>query len=247
MNELDELLEEGKQSGGFDIKEILFKYSRVWPLLILGSVVSVLGVFIYHRYTTEIFLARTSILIPDTNQNVDESLLNNFGFNFGATFLNELEILKSTSLSREAIANQGFEVSYFTKGRIKTIEEYKTLPFRVEYSDHSKVLNKEFRIAFEEGNKFRLSFADDSEDEQGTLYLPHTTIEGDGYALKVVFDKYVDLTGKEYFFKYNSPDRLISELHGSLQVNYAKAFTSIAVITCRTTVPVKNPPLFEAL
>src|SRR5690606_9734726 len=48
---------------------------------------------------------------------------------------NEMEVLKSRTLSEKTIEKLRFNISYFLEGRIKTVELYKNTPIEAVFSD----------------------------------------------------------------------------------------------------------------
>ena len=141
-----------KKTAAVDPKLIFFKIIRQWPILIIALMISLVAVYIFHRYTVEKYRLRSTLVIPDSNRSIDEGILDQFSFDFNPNFLNELEVFRSKGLTREAIQSLDFGISYTTKGRIKTIQEYKTLPFHVKLAPKMEhLMEKEFRISFVEG------------------------------------------------------------------------------------------------
>jgi tyrosine-protein kinase Etk/Wzc len=251
MEDFEELFGQGenkKETAAFNPKEVFFKYIRLWPLFIISCATMLLVVFIYHRYTAEKFSIRTTILIPEENKEIDQGILSALGnFDFGAVFLNEIEILQSKTLTREALDSLDVQVSYFSKGRIKTIEEYKSLPFKIEYDKvHAQLYNRDLKITFFEGNRFTVA----KEEEDGmskTKYSPNQWIETNEYKIKLRFKNYTDLAGETFDFRIHSNENLIADFHSRLSVTYLKAFTSIAVLTFTTEVPQKGVDFLEEL
>ena len=241
MEDFEELFnqtENKSKATGFNPKEVVFKYIRLWPLFIISTSLLLLTVFIYHRYTTERFNIEATILIPEQNRDIDQSILKEFSFDFGAVFLNEIEILKSKPLTRDALKDLDFDVSYFSKGRIKTIQEYRSLPFRVEYDDnHEQPFNEELRLIFYEGNRFSIGRDDQVEAEEPILFSPGDWVESSQYRFRVVFDVNANVLGKTYYFKIHTLESLVDSFYGRLEVTYLKAFSSIAVLRLNTEVP----------
>ncbi|WP_339606922.1 hypothetical protein [uncultured Roseivirga sp.] len=232
----------------FNPKEVVFKYIRLWPLFIISTFMLLLTVYIYHRYTTEKFSVRSTILIPEKNRDIDQSILAQFSFDFGAVFLNEIEILKSKPLTRDALDSLEFDVSYYSKGRIKTIEEYRTLPFTIQYDRaHVQPYDQEWKLVFYEGNQFSVAKAGEEEVESPVLFRPDEWIESGQYRFKLVVNNYSNLGGKNYFFKINSKESLINSFQSRLNVTYLKAFSSIAVLTLTTDVPQKGVDFMNKL
>ena len=101
----------GNQST-IDPRLILIKVIRNWPIFIVTVFLGLLVAFIYHRYTNERFKLSSTLLIPDTNPNIDPSIMQLFTSSNTSQFLNELEILKSEKMTGLALDTLDFDVQY---------------------------------------------------------------------------------------------------------------------------------------
>ena len=158
---------------GIDPTLILLKVVKRWPVFVLSTLVALLVVFIYHRYTTEKYRVRGTLAIPEANPNLSAGFLEDFLPAFNANFLNELEVLRSTRIIRDAIEHLDFNVEYLSRGRIKSFEEYRSLPFRIILTeDHEQLYNTEFKISFRDNNQFHLTISSDENHDQSELVPP---------------------------------------------------------------------------
>ncbi|WP_286755655.1 GumC family protein, partial [Roseivirga sp. UBA838] len=239
----------GGNSGNIDPVLILIKVIRNWPIIVLSCVMGLLVVLIYHRYTTERYSLRGSIMIPEENPNIATGFFREFiGGGFTPNFLNELEVLRSEDVTAAAIDSLDFNIEYYSKGRIKTIEEYKTLPFLIiPNENHAQVYNREFLISFYENNDFRLTFADDEEHSKSPLYKPNSMIQTESYSFTVFFERSVSLNGKSYTFKFREREDLVREWNSRLNVSFLREFTTIAVIRLNHSEPKKGANFINTL
>lgn len=117
------------QDDSLDLREQFDKYFKFWPWFII-CVILCLGVsFLYLRYTIPLYQATATILVKDEKKGSLESELTAFadlGLMKGvkSNVDNEIEIIKSRSIVKEAVKKLNFNVSYYTEGRIKKIELY---------------------------------------------------------------------------------------------------------------------------
>jgi tyrosine-protein kinase Etk/Wzc len=230
-----EFFDEGEAKSGapsVDPKLIFFKVISKWPIFLISIGIGLLVVFIFHRYATEKYRLRSTILIPERSTNIDQSIIDQFGFDFSTNFLNEIERLKSDEITAEALKELPFWIEYYSKGRVKTILEYNTLPFEIKLDTAQPVpFEKEFKISFVENNQFRLTLAEDEDHEEAVVHKPYEQISIDGLSYTLVFNRSASLTGKEYYFIVRNPNRLVNEWNGKLKVTYLREFTSIAELT----------------
>ena len=243
-------IDDDKQLNGatLDIQLVLFKVLKRWPFFLIFTLVGLLVVYAYHRYTTERYRLHADIQIPETKTNIDPGLLAEFAFDFSTNFLNELVILNSKQLTIETLENLEFGVQYFSKGRIKTVEEYKTLPFKVQKIEGApQIFEREFRLTFHERNQYRLTLASDENHETSELYNPYGTVETDQYGLKLFWESSPNLNGREFYFVLRSEESLINEWNRRANATYLREFTSVARVSLETTVPRKGADYLNTL
>ena len=143
-----------------DIKAIIFKYLKYWYLFVAGAVIALIIAFIYLRYTTPMFVAKTSILFKDDSGGPSESAVFSdiSGFNTNRSIDNEILILKSNSLMERVVQELKLEVKYVVEGTVRDVEIYgEDLKFQVIPKDFSsKFYGKSFKIFFKNDNTFEL-------------------------------------------------------------------------------------------
>ena len=192
--------ETGAQSSnsGIDPRLILIKMVRNWPIVIVSIAIGLLGAFFYHRYTNEQFRMTSSLLIPDSNSSVDQSILQLFSVSNTSQFLNEIEILKSERMTSLALDTLNFDVEYYSVGRIKTVEEYNSLPFEIiMLPDEIQSTEVIYTITFQEANNFTIGRSG-SDVEDLVVYQPYEDINDLGLSIRVEFSSSRDLNGKSY-------------------------------------------------
>ncbi len=120
-------------AGGFNVKDILHKYLSWWPLFIISFVVCFGIGILYARYSVPKYQANTLILVK-SNQNgnakgssdlIEEALSGKQQVNLD----NEIQLLRSNSLMQRIVVKNGFNISYFKKGRFLQTDLYKDVPF----------------------------------------------------------------------------------------------------------------------
>jgi capsular exopolysaccharide synthesis family protein len=115
-------------------------YFNKWLWFVISCIVLVSIAFLYLRYTTNIYEAKASILIKDTQAGggVSElSALGDFGIlgnNFNSVE-NEIEILSSKRLMAKVVEELNLNTKYLSEGNIKTSETFKEASFKIVRSD----------------------------------------------------------------------------------------------------------------
>jgi len=136
-NAIDSLFPEEKP---INFREIIEKYLRYWKWFIVGIVIAIILAFIYLRYTPNQYLVSTTILIDNSekgaNVPTELSSFKDLGIFSEAqkSIENELGILKSRTLMDNVVKDLGINTTFYTKGRVNTIEIYKNkVPFKINF------------------------------------------------------------------------------------------------------------------
>lgn len=155
-----------EEQSSFDLKAILTMLILNWQWFVL-SVILCLGIaFCYLRYTTPIYQASAKMLIKDedqTNKRASQMFanLNNIGMMTNSTGIdNEMEILKSTTISEQAIKDQKMYVLYYEKGTIKKNYIYKRQPINVDIDNKglSELQNPLELAITRKGNNYEVDY-----------------------------------------------------------------------------------------
>jgi len=150
-----------------DLKNIWNIVVKNWYIAIIG-ISLFLGIgWIYAYKQTDIFSAKTQILLKNNTSVNANSIITENGFYGGGSFVdnsNEIRVIQSYDLMKKTLERLDMDVSYYLIGRIRTEELFKGLPFKVkvinlnsslyEQSIRFNVLNyNSFEITYKVGNK----------------------------------------------------------------------------------------------
>lgn len=122
----------GEEQSTGTVRERLSQYIASWPLFLVCIILSVGAGMLYSRYTVPKYMATTTFLIKGTqsgkpnSDDLIESALNGKG---QVNLSNEMLQIRSVSLMARTVAKNGFNVSYFKKGRLLYTDIYKDAPF----------------------------------------------------------------------------------------------------------------------
>lgn len=115
------------------LREQLEAYLRYWPWFIIAVLIALTGAYIYLRYTVPSYKVTATILIKDEKSNAlsELSAFQDMGLGglSSSDFDNELEILKSKSLTEKVVDELNLQVSYFKEGNIRDAEVFDNRPF----------------------------------------------------------------------------------------------------------------------
>jgi tyrosine-protein kinase Etk/Wzc len=228
-----------------DLKIIFSKITRHWKYFAICIPLCLSISYLIIRYTNPKYKLKTTVLVRDEN-NVSlgaENLLEGLELFKGKKNIeNEIGLIKSHSLIRKALDQLDFNVSYFSKGEIRTIEHYKRFPFFVELdTTHIQITDAPIFIKNIDKNKFefyinvksaKALFLNRPNDDK--LTIDHFELKGQGYYGEPIENEYFkfklfphakldqlykkEFINKDLFFKINNPELMADEYEQELDV-----------------------------
>jgi capsular exopolysaccharide synthesis family protein len=171
---------------GMSVKELLYKYIRFLPLIIISVAFALLGAYLYLRYTTPTFQSNGALVVKEDNGTAGggggtsgDRFQQMFVMDNSINIKNEIEIIRSRQLLKRVIEDLGINCTYFVKGKIKESNIYTASPIRLEayeIADSSAsfelaievVDEKAFRLA---GEQKPIAFGQVFDTEQGVFRL----------------------------------------------------------------------------
>jgi tyrosine-protein kinase Etk/Wzc len=124
-----------------NLSEQIFRYLKNWKWFVLSVFLCLSIAYIYLRYQITQYGLTTTILIKDDKKGGASELdafsdLGVLGVK-KSNLENEIQILKSRTLSQNIIKELRFNVSFFAEGRIITPELYHNSPINIEFEKDS--------------------------------------------------------------------------------------------------------------
>ncbi len=116
------------------IQQLISKFLPYWPLLIVFVFLSLVGAYIFLRYTTPVYAAHASLLIKDNRKGSDDgqTLQSVSFFESKKNSDNEIRVLQSRSLMEEVVKRLGLYAPLSQKGKVKSGDAYQISPIIVE-------------------------------------------------------------------------------------------------------------------
>lgn len=246
-----ESYEQNDQETSFDLKTIVTMFLLNWQWFALSVFVFVCGAFIYLRYASPEYQVSAKVLIKDDNNSRRGSNgqmfanMSELGLISNSTGIeNEVEIIKSRILSREAVKDLRLYVQYKVKGLVKSNLIYKTQPVNVDIDPVSldrmdetmrpidlKIMKKDKyyvsgKTYTDTGDEvpFETSFATlpaTYKTPAGVLTFTHNNVRGNGN------------DNKDIFVRIYPPLSVATAYVGALSVEPTSKMTSIALITLK--------------
>lgn len=121
-----------------DIKALVFQYLSKWYWFLLSTIILLFLAHMYLRYTVPQYSASATILVKDDKKGgmVSElaglSEVDMLG-KVKSSVDNEMEIIKSRTLIMSSIRDLELNVRYYSQGRVKAVELYKSSPVRIVF------------------------------------------------------------------------------------------------------------------
>ena len=129
--------QQNSQEESINLREQLESYLRYWPWFIFSVIIALVLASLYLRYSQNQYKAVATILVRDDRKGTYQSEMSAFDelgiLNAKNSVDNEIEVIKSRSVLQAAIKKLNFNVTYFTEGRVKTIELYEDCPIEANF------------------------------------------------------------------------------------------------------------------
>lgn len=163
---------ETEEQSTFDFRTIYTIVLLHWQWFVVSILLCLSVAYIYLRYTTPIYQATAKLLIKDDesqSRSYSRNMLasaTNLGIISNSTGIdNEMEVLKSSTISEEAVKDLKLYVDYRLKGRIKDHLVYKTQPITVDID--AKGLDKLVKPI-----ELEIKYKDNAYNVKGTYFAP---------------------------------------------------------------------------
>ncbi|MEL1240125.1 GumC family protein [Flavobacterium flavipallidum] len=125
----------------FDLKAEINKYLAHWKWIVLSVFLCLLLAFAKLRYTEPVYSASAKILMKDTKRGgrlTEAAAFSDLGFNTGTRNVDdEIEIMKSRTLSENVIKKLNFNISIIAKGKVLDVELFEDTPIEVHFINPS--------------------------------------------------------------------------------------------------------------
>jgi len=232
----------------FDLRKLLDKVMSHWYWFFLCIVAGIALSWLYLRYATPDYKVNAKILIQDDQKGGDspeKDVLQQLQiFNSKSNVDNEMEIIKSRSLMERTVKDLQLNVSYWLEGRLKTAEQFRKLPFAVQWSNLIDSLpDAEYMVRPVSDTKVHISaegVVDRDISWNDTLHLP----EG---IMKVVREPNNPLIKQNYIVRVVSVDKAVTVYRNKLAVNIPNKQVSTIDLTMTSTIPEKGEIILNEL
>lgn len=232
----------------FDLRKLLDKVISYWYWFLLCVVAGIALSWLYLRYATPDYKVNAKILIQDDQKGGDspeKDMLQQLQiFNSKSNVDNEMEIIKSRSLMEKTVRDLQLNVSYWLEGRLKTAEQFRKLPFAVQWTNLNDTLpDAEYVVRPLSESKVHVSaegIVNKDISWNDTLHLP----EG---VMKVMRQPGNNLIKENYVVRVVSVDKAVTVYRNKLSVNIPNKQVSTIDLTMTSTIPEKGELILNEL
>ncbi|MCF6358889.1 MAG: Wzz/FepE/Etk N-terminal domain-containing protein, partial [Draconibacterium sp.] len=238
-----------------DIKKIIFVGLRNWYWFVICSLIAGAIAYLYNRYTIPVYEVKSTILFEEeygkssgvlgelgSQANVFQGL---GGMNSMRNIYNQVVIISSTPIVAKTLQKLDFEISYYSLGRIKETEAYKSIPFRVIWDrKHPQLLESDFYLAIQPDGKIQISadledvtvYNYDENNVVKTLSTisfsrtiePGVRLTSEVFSFKILLNEHFNPNAANtYKFRFHSTGYLVEKYRGALEVSLPDDNTTI--------------------
>ncbi|HBF88742.1 MAG TPA: hypothetical protein DDX39_08885 [Bacteroidales bacterium] len=251
-----------KKEETLDIKKILYNVLNNWYLFVLSIFISLSVAYLTNRYMVPTYSVSSTILVKNKDNSFSngvEGVIEDLGFykqSGKRSIENEIGILTSYDIILKAIEKLDFQISYYSIGRISTLERYKTSPFIVKLDTTRENLyeNKIF-FNFISKDEYILRFDDNT---TGKIKLKFgEKFENELLAFTIELNPDIDLNSSEkqldidystdFYFTINNKLGLANRYRASLSATQFEEKSSIIVLSIQDVIPQKGVDFLNML
>ena len=167
-NEMSNIQSQLEQEDSVDIKSWIVKFLSYWYLFLIFGFLAVVGGYLFNRYADRVYQVSSTIYIKEQKMGMDAAaMMTGMNFRNRGNVDNEIDVLRSRMLAEKTLKKLDFDVSYFAKGRIATVEQYGDNPFTVEidYSE-PQMVGVVYNVTLLDDGRFKLS----AESKDAAIY-----------------------------------------------------------------------------
>src|SRR6185312_3855148 len=117
------------------LQRLIFRILPYWPLILLSVLLGIVATRVYLRYATKIYAVKARVIVNDDSQQKTANLVDIMQLdtrNMSTETEKEMEILGSRELLGKLAQNLQLNVHYGYKGYIKSFQNFRDMPFRLE-------------------------------------------------------------------------------------------------------------------
>ncbi|WP_375585579.1 GumC family protein [Cyclobacterium xiamenense] len=233
---------EHKNESTDELRGLLVRLIRFWPILMVCASVGIGSAHLFNRYLVDIYQVETSVIVSDKSDNLSGEVLQ-LGSLFGSPIKldNEISILKSLSLAKEAVRAMNVPLRFFQKGRLKMVDIYPLEPFQVNINQQkTKRVAGAFEIRIVDNTSFLIRRYEAKSLFAFIFSIGEKEFSEAKFGAELEMGELVfslnysgGMAGQTYVFSLESETSLSNSLRGSLAVNLASPGGSVLLVSLK--------------
>lgn len=234
-----------------DIQKFLYKIFANWYWFALTVFIAISIAYFVNRYSDPVYKLSAFVLIQDKENTLSggiENILEEQGIlrrTRKKVVENEIAILKSYKLVKDAIEQlDEFDISYFSVGRIRTIERYKACPFRVIIdTTQENLFNTPVYVKLINNEEYSLQIDKDKVVNKKMKF--GEKYQSPNFSFVVELNENSDITKmrlseKQYFFVINNLSDVIKQYRNKINIVTTDKKSTVIEVSTSGLVPQKE-------
>lgn len=158
-----------EDESSFEVKSVIPKIIRIWPLILISTLMFLFGSYIYTRMTVPQFKVSGLFFIKDKDSKFSLFESPSIAGDSKNGLVNELTILKSRPIAEITLQQLDFDVEYYFRGTFIDIEQYQNTPVLVEVNwKEPQIVDGLITLSWVNDKSYTVSF----DDKRYSKYLP---------------------------------------------------------------------------
>lgn len=241
-----------------NIQKFLIKVLANWYWFALSVFIAISIAYFMNRYSDPVYKENAYVLIQDKENTASggiENILEEQGMlrmTRKKVVENEMVMLKSYKLVSEAIRElPEFDISYFSVGRIRTVERYKSCPFTVVMDTNgTNLTNLPVYVKIVNANEYDLQIDKDKILKKRMKF--GEWYKSPSFSFCVIFNANVDVSSMnpnqlQYFFVINDYVSLVKGYRGKISLNTTDKKSTVIELSTSGFVPQKEVDFINTL
>jgi capsular exopolysaccharide synthesis family protein len=239
------------------LQKLLLKIFNNWVWIVLSVIIGFTIAWVINRYTSKIYRTRIEIVKgnPETGKENGALLFSN-QYDAGRVNIKyEKAFITSLPLMEQIITSMGLQVSYYSKGRVKTTERHGHLPIKVIVDSISENIPYNLLITIQsvDSGSFQLISENEVWSEAfGNQVFPFNekcTVSGFRFSIL----KTGAITNGDWLFKIRPMNEVAQSLQNSIQVTeiregyYGGIGVSMLELSMQSALPAKDKEILNRL
>src|SRR5688500_15893312 len=148
----------GRQALTVSPKELIFKYIRYLPLVLLSVLIALTAAFIKLRYSKEIYSVSGKLLVKNPQKDLSGEKFDDIFMMQGNRNLDDdIEIIRSRAMAARVVNALGLQQQFTNKGKIRSTQIHpRDVPFNFIIEKTDSAVGFSVTITIVSDNEFRL-------------------------------------------------------------------------------------------